>query len=230
MKVQTLLAALAACTLACAPAMAQKDTKPAPGISTKRPATAQPDKKAGPSEEEMMRLMQEAGNPNEHHKNLEQMVGEWDAVVKYRMDPAAPWSESKGSASSTMIYGGRYLRESFKGDMEGMPFEGTSIMGYNNLGKQYESTWMDSMSTGIMFMTGSYDAAKKSFSIAGDSFDPMQGGKKKHTRIVTTISSPDKHTAEFFEPGMDGKEMKTMEIVYTRKTGAAGGDAKDHAK
>ena len=72
-----------------------------------------------------------------------------------------------------------------------------------------------------MFMTGSYDAAKKAFTFNGDCFDPMQGGKKKHTRIVTTITAPDKHIAEFFEPGMDGKEFKSMEIAYTRKAGGA---------
>ncbi len=219
MKTPKLLAMLAGCALMCTPALAQKEG-PKPAGKPAAPA-AQPEKKPSPSEEAAMKAMMEAGAPNEHHKNLEQLVGEWDAVVKYREGAEQPWTENKGSCSAHMIYEGRFLHESFMGDMAGMPFKGTSIMGYNNPAKQYESTWIDSMSTGIMFMTGSYDAAKKSFTISGDSFDPMQGGKKKHTRIVTTIVSPDKHTEEFFEPGMDGKEFKSMEITYTRKAGGA---------
>jgi len=219
MKVPTLLAALAACTLACSPVLAQKDAP----ATTKgaRPAGAQPEKKATPSEQDMMKIMMDAGMPNENHKNIEQLAGEWDAVVKYRMAPDQPWSESKGEMSAHMVYDGRYLHQSFTGDMGGAPFKGTGLMAYNNVAKQYESTWIDSMSTGIMFMTGSYDATKKAFICGGDSFDPMQGGKKKHTRIITTITGPDSHSEEFFEPGMDGKEFKVMEIAYTRKAGGA---------
>ncbi len=32
----------------------------------------------------------------------------------------------------------------------GMPFEGMGIDGYDNLAKQYVSTWVDNMGTGIM--------------------------------------------------------------------------------
>jgi hypothetical protein len=74
------------------------------------------------------------------------------------------------------------------------------------------------MSTQIMTSAGSYDAAKKTFTMTGEGDDPMTG-KKKREKEVLVVNSPDKHTSEFFEVGADGKEFKTMEITYTRRTG-----------
>jgi hypothetical protein len=163
-----------------------------------------------------MKAMIEAGTPGEGQKNIEQLAGHWGAVIKHRMDPNGPWEESHGTEDGKMMYEGRYLHSTFKSNMEGMPFEGTSVFAYDNTARAYQSTWVDSMSTGIFYLSGTYDAAKKSWSLKGDMADPMQGGKKKTTRMVITIHSPDKHTSEFFEPGPDGKEMKVMEITYTR--------------
>ena len=228
MKVQTLLAALAAGAIACTPVMAQKDAaKPQPPKPADKAPAAQPgDKKMSPSEMEAMQKMMEAGTPGEGQKNIEQLVGEWDAVVKYRMAAEAPWQENKGVESRKMMFEGRYLHTSFKGDMEGQPFHGAGIMAYNNTSKTYESTWIDSMSTCIWFSTGTYDVAKKSWSMKGDMADPMQGGKKKTTRIVETLVSSDRVVTEFFEPGMDGKEFNSMVISYTRKAASEGNDEK----
>jgi hypothetical protein len=224
MKTRNLLAALAACALACTPALAQKDAPGKPAVKPANPAKPAAKQPAGnPSEDAMMKAWMDAGTPGEGQKNIAQLAGDWDAIVKVRMAPEGPWQESKGSMSAKMMFEGRYLHSMYNGEMMGMPFQGTMILAYNNVTKTYESTWCDSMSTGIMYSTGTYDSAKKTFSLKGDMADPTQGGKKKTTRVVTTILAPDKHIEEFFEPGPEGKEFKSMEITYTR---SAGGDMK----
>ncbi|MFG0274041.1 MAG: DUF1579 family protein, partial [Phycisphaerales bacterium] len=98
----------------------------------------------------------------------------------------------------------------------GPDFSGISFTGFNKLTGEYESVWMDSMSTSMFIETGTYDSATKSFHFSGIQRDPMTGAEKP-TRSVITIESDDRHTAKMFSTGPDGQETLDMEIVYTRK-------------
>ena len=74
--------------------------------------------------------------------------------------PGAP-PDSKAVMTTTMVLGGRYSHSMFKGTWGGMPFEGVATLGYNNATGKFESTWMDNMGTGTMYLAGTYDKDKK---------------------------------------------------------------------
>ena len=114
-----------------------------------------------------------------------------------------------------MIMGGRYLDETYMGTFMGMPFEGHGTMAYDNVQKKYLSTWIDNMGTGIMFGSGTGDAAGTTWTMAADMADPMTG-KMTATRSVTKVVDADHMTMDMFGPGPDGKEMKMMSIAATR--------------
>jgi hypothetical protein len=46
-------------------------------------------------------------------------------------------------------------------------------------------------------------------------------GKPVVMRMVATGKGDDHSLVEFYTPGQDGKEFRTMEIAYTRAKGAA---------
>lgn len=232
MFTRRLMVGMSVCVLSCGIALGQgstkqppKPAKPEAPAKVEPPAKpAKPDAKA-PSMEDYAK----ASQPGDAQKALEQLAGSWDAVNKWRMTPDAPWIESKGSERGQMWYEGRYLYATYKGDMGGEEFKGLGITGYNNATKQYECTWIDNMSTGILEMTGSYDPATKTFTFSGECKDPVTG-KTQRNREVTKISSADKHVCEFYQTGADGKEFKCMEITYTRKADAADKDEPAKAK
>jgi hypothetical protein len=89
-------------------------------------------------------------------------------------------------------------------------------MGYDNVTKKYFGTWMDNMSTGMMHSTGTWDAAAKQYNFTSEMPDPMTG-KMVKCREVLTMTDNDHHTHQMFAPDKSGKEMKCMEIKYTRK-------------
>jgi len=89
------------------------------------------------------------------------------------------------------------------------------VTAYDNVSKQYQSSWIDNMGTSIMYMTGRHDAATKSIIFTGEMDDPMKPGTKVSLKEIIRITSPDSHTMEMYEI-RDGKENKMMEIVYTR--------------
>lgn len=97
--------------------------------------------------------------------------------------------------------------------MQWMPFTGASLEGYDNAKKKFISTWADSMGTGIMMSEGTYDPATKTFTYTAEM--QMLPGMTRKVREVVKVIDKDHHTFEFYED-RGGKEVKTMEIAYTR--------------
>jgi hypothetical protein len=164
----------------------------------------------------MMEMMAEMGEPDEHHATLEPMVGSFHVEGVFHMGPVP--EEWQGSATNEWVLGGRFVHGIFEiPEMAGGPdFHGIAYTGYNKLTGQYESVWIDSMSTSMFMEKGTYDPETRSFHFKGVQTDPMTGAEKK-TRSVITIETTDRHTAKMYSVGPDGQEHLDMEIVYTRK-------------
>ena len=174
------------------------------------------DKKPeSPNMADMMAAMQKAGTPGAQHKALDGFVGTWSAKVSMWMDPSAPATESTGTMVTKWIYGGRYLEQKFEGDMMGQKFEGTSLWGYDIAAGNYVGIWIDSMGTAISSSTGGMSKDGKSFTMSNTCTDPMTG-KPATGEEVIKIDSPTSHSMTMYET-KDGKKVKSMEIVYTKK-------------
>ncbi len=167
-------------------------------------------------EKAAMEAMAKAGAPGSEHKQLEAMAGTWTTEATAWMGPDQPPVKTKGESQITSLLGGRFVREEHKSEFMGMPFVGTGLTGYDNLQKKYVTTWADTMSTSLLTLTGTYDAAKKSYSYEGTFPDPMTG-QVKPVRMAVHVPDANKHVLEWWDPMPDGKWVKIMEIVYTRK-------------
>lgn len=164
--------------------------------------------------DQMMAKWMAFATPGEAHKTLQNMVGTWDAVITdYSM--GAP-TESKGTSTITSIMDGRYVQENAESNFNGMPFHGMGTYGYDNLQKMYVTSWVDNMGTGIMNSTGVASDGGKTITYTGNTSDPMSG-KVQSVKSIMHITDADHYHFEMYGPGMDGKEMKMMEISYTRR-------------
>src|SRR5689334_1248610 len=120
-------------------------------------AVADEPKNAGAPDAAMMQQMMKMGAPNDHHKVLEPIIGKWNVVVKGWMKAGDKAQESTGMAENSWVLGGRFVKQEFKGDWAGQPFEGMGFTGYDNIREEYQSIWMDNMATGIMQTAGFYN-------------------------------------------------------------------------
>ncbi|MCG8408120.1 MAG: DUF1579 domain-containing protein [Phycisphaerales bacterium] len=171
---------------------------------------------AGMDMEAMAKMWKEKNAPGEHHRHLQAMVGYWNAECKATWMPGQPAQISKGTMKVTSLYNGRFIKEEYKGTMNGEPFEGVGYIGYNNASKTYTSAWLDSMATGIMTEQGNCDQSGKEFTFGGEQVCPMDGTDKK-TKSIIRIINKDKYEFEMHGQGPDGKMFKSLHIVYTRK-------------
>ncbi|HYV54140.1 MAG TPA: DUF1579 domain-containing protein [Chitinophagaceae bacterium] len=169
-----------------------------------------------PEQAEMMKKWEAYMTPGDIHKMLAKSNGEWNEDVTMWMDPAAPPQKSTSTATNTMIMGGRYQQSMHRGSFNGMPFEGMSLLGYDNAKKTFISTWIDNMGTGIMTMEGTYDPNTKTVTSKGHEVDPMTG-KDMDVREVFTMVDDNTQIMSMYMTPAGGKEFKTMEIKFTRK-------------
>ena len=83
--------------------------------------------------------------PTKEHQELMRTVGLWDATIRMKMAPDAPWEEEKCTERVTAICGGKWFWSDFEGHMMGMPFEGHSLVGFDTAKSKYVSYWFDSI-------------------------------------------------------------------------------------
>jgi hypothetical protein len=193
--------------------------------TTEKPAASQGAQTAqDPAAQAKMKKEMDAytklGQPGEHHKRLAGMAGKWTTSGKAWMSPDQPPMTFGGTMEAFWILDGHYLQEMHKSTFMGQPFEGRSIEGYDNVRKEYFSTWIDSMGTGLEVFHGTCDEPCKVLTQFSDGIDPMSG-KKIRTRQVTTYVDADTFREEMYVvgAGKDGQDEKTMEMVVKRTRG-----------
>ncbi len=151
---------------------------------------------------------QEPSKPGPEHEKFKDLVGEWEATVKF-----GPM-ETKATAKYTLDFGGFFLIEQFEGDFGGMKFKGRGQMGYCPIRKKYISTWIDSMSPTPMIMAGNFDKEGKTLTEEGEG--PTQDGKIGKFKTVSTMTDKDTINMVMYQVA-DGKETEMMSITYKRK-------------
>jgi len=172
-------------------------------------------RQSGPDKEEMMKQAEAAGRPGPGHKALEPFVGNWKAEVKCWMDPDAPAQVSQGTAKASWIMNGRFLQEDFQGEMMGKPFNGRTLLGYDNVKQTYNSVWFSDMQTSLFTTEGKGEKGNSVITLEGESSCPGTGRLDVPMKVVLRVVSPSKRTLEMFDSSR-GENARTMEITYTK--------------
>ncbi|RXK87433.1 DUF1579 domain-containing protein [Filimonas effusa] len=188
---------------------------PAAATATKPPATEEKWEPVDSATE--MKAWQEYATPGASHEALAKSNGSWNGeVTMWHSADGAPMS-SKATITNKMILGGRYQQSNFSGNFMGMPFEGMSIVGYDNYLKKFISTWVDNMGTGIMKMEGPWDESSKSMTLTGSSINPANGKECKMREVYKIVDAKTEIMEMYGPDSKTGKEYKMMEIKFTRK-------------
>jgi hypothetical protein len=170
-----------------------------------------------------MQACMEAATPGEMHAFLAESIGTWTGKSKMWMAPGVPPMESECTSKITALLDGRFTKCEIEGEMPGMgPFHGFGIYGYDNVGKKFQSTWIDNCGTGMMQGTGELSSDEQTLTWKFTYNCPIT---KKPTTMREIERNTGKNTKTLEMHGIDpksGKEFKMMEIAFTR---SGGGDA-----
>src|SRR5438309_1202792 len=131
---------------------APKDAKPAAATAQPQPMKLPP----GWTEADVQACMQ-AGVPGKMHERLAKDAGAWRGKTTMWMGPGdtEPMS-GECTWTLTPIMEGRYFKCEMTGEMPPMgTYSGSGVTGFDNVSRQFVSTWIDNHSTGILTGTGS---------------------------------------------------------------------------
>jgi len=192
---------------------AAKATKATKADAAKAEAAKAEAPKPDAKHDEMVQMMMKASMPGPMHDLMKPMAGNWKTTAKSWMKPGEP-KVSEGTCESSWILGNRYLQSTYKGNMDGMPFEGWGLMGYDNQKQEFVSMWADNMGTGIAMSDGKADPSGKVFTMMTTMNDPQTGAPVPY-KMVTKVTDENQYTMSMMNM-KDGKEQTEMEITYTR--------------
>lgn len=165
-----------------------------------------------------MQACMEAGTPGEMHEQMARGAGVWDGKCLSWMSPDMEPMPSTCKSTVKSVMGGRFLKYDIDGEMPGMgPYLGSGVIGYDNISKEFVSTYYDNYNTGLMIGTGELSADGKTMNWTFTANCPIT--KKPMTyREIETITGPRTKTFELFGPDpKTGKEYKIMSIEFKKR-------------
>jgi hypothetical protein len=152
------------------------------------------------------------------HDLLDPLIGEWETTVKIWSDPQTPPFVARGRVERIWILDGRFVEEWIEelDDSGAVTWEAAGLLGYDRLTGRYEYTLVHTSSTATERKVGRLDPAKNVLSLSGK-FTQIDTGIVVLDRLEIAINGPDTHTMTEYTRGEDGREIKEMEIQYTRR-------------
>ncbi len=179
------------------------------------PAYAQNIGKSSVNEAAAAKALQSAMTPGEGQKKLTPMIGTFDVKIRTWVSPASQPVESTGTMVSAWVLDGRYIQSMLAGEVGGAPFSGIGYIAYDNVDKIYQTAWMDTGSTGMIWYKGNMDASGKSAIMKANVANPLTA-KPTPLELRLTIESDGSHVTEIWGKGLSAKMFKLMELRYTK--------------
>jgi hypothetical protein len=148
---------------------------------------------------------------------LKTLIGSWEGTCRTWFEPDKLADESRVSGVFSEMLGGRFIRHTYAGRLQGKPRHGEEWIAFNATTQTFQTSWVDDfhMNYAILFSEGRQSA--RGFSVRGD-YDT--GANQPRWGWRTEYLLEDRNhlviTAYNVDPG-DGAEYKAVETRYQRK-------------
>ena len=142
--------------------------------------------------------------PQEEHKWLQQLVGEWETHAKANAGPDQPPFECRGTEKIRSI-GGLWVVAEGESHPMGMNVQTMLTLGYDPQQKKFIGTWIDSMMNHMWKYEGELDASGKKLTLMteGPSFT-APGETAQYKEVLELTSKNEKLWTTYVKP--DGGE------------------------
>ena len=143
-------------------------------------------------------------------------AGTWDADITFPSQEAGkPDGKAKGVQVNRLRSGGQWIINEFS--VDGTPYEGTGIWGYNRATDRYSGIWVDNNNQQIRFDDGRWDPKTQTMTWVAD----VLQSNGVHLRLLNT-SEYRGNTRTFTSAALTRKgEIPLVRIVFTKRAETA---------
>ena len=146
-------------------------------------------------------------------KQIAMVEGPGDLTIQMRMDPKAPWTETKAVSVNKLILDGCAMEQSYSGELLGLPFSGVNLTCYSRALGKWQNSWIDNLAGAISLYEGDFVDGK--LTVAG--VDKMPG--MTVLSRSTTYNITPKQYEWLMENSFDNGTtwLETMKAVFTKR-------------
>jgi hypothetical protein len=150
--------------------------------------------------------------PQQEHRWLEQLLGEWTVTSDMMPDSGGEWVERVRSLH------GLWVVAEGTGEMPGGGAATTLMtLGYDPRRQCYVGTWVGSMMTHLWVYEGHLDATGKVLTLDCEGMDFETEGRMTRYQDIITIKSPDYRLLTARMLSTDGSWKQIMQAEYRRQ-------------
>ncbi|MCU0688379.1 MAG: DUF1579 domain-containing protein [Phycisphaerales bacterium] len=154
--------------------------------------------------------------PGRNHRLLEIFVGTWTVEGRFPGAEGQPPEIATGTMTTTWELGSRWLTQRYEGSMPSIGnFEGLGLMGFDNAQQRFVASWMDTLSTGAVNSTGTFDQRTRAFTLTGRLNLPNASAPISQRQTIT-VESRNRYIIELAIVQPDGTSIPTGTVTYTR--------------
>lgn len=154
--------------------------------------------------------------PQNEHRWLQKLVGEWTYEQECSMDPDKPPGKFKGSECVRSL-GGFWVVCEARGDMPGGEMANTLMtLGYDSGKKRYVGTWVGSMMSHMWVYDGYLDSEGKVLTLETEGPDCIHEGKLAQDKDVIEFNNDDHRVWTSYRLDNGGNWRQFMTVNYWR--------------
>jgi len=153
---------------------------------------------------------------NGPHSLLNNLLGKWRGKTKTWFEKDVLAGEADNEATITSLLAGRFISIDYQSSLEGKPFVGKMVIGFDIPYQRFTSSWIDSFHMGSQIMLSDGVGTSNGFSVLGSYGNPEYGDKLWGWRTEILFINDNEFSLTAFNISPDGEAAKATETIYKK--------------